>query len=124
MTIHMPYYITKEPKGNYKKFIGHVTVSEFLQSVFENHGDTEFDQMRYTINDCLDIESHSVTENALEIAFELGVRVAKYNPSRKVAVITVDPMIKHHVSSFATRAGQPLELFETQEDARAWVDSH
>ena len=119
----MPYHIIKEPKGNYKKFFGHITGSEFLQSVFENHGDPEFDRMRYTINDLLDVEGHSVTEQSLEIAVALGLRVAKHNPNRKVAVVTDNAMIRHLVAVSISVAGQPLEVFENLDDARAWADS-
>lgn len=119
----MPYNIIKETNGNYKKFFGHLTGTEFLQSVFENHSDPEFERLRYTINDLLEIESHSVTESSLEIAVAHGLRVAQSNPLRKIAVVTDDPLIQHHVSAHSTSGEQRLEVFKSLHDARSWVES-
>ena len=117
----MPYNIIKEPHGSYKKFFGHVTGAEFLQSVFENHGDPRFDQMQYTINDLLEIESHAITLKSFEIAVTRGTQVAERNPTRKIAVVTADPLIAQHVGEYASRGHQRIEVFERLEDARHWA---
>ncbi len=104
------------------KFLGDLTGPEFLQSVFENHGDPEFKSMRYTINDFLDIESHSVSEKSLEIAVAHSLRFTQLNPTRKIAVVTRDASIRHHVSGYSSKGEQSLEVFDSLEDARNWVD--
>lgn len=119
----MSYSIIRESKGSYKKFSGHVTGAELLQSVFENIGDPDFDQMRYTINDLLDIESHAITAKSLDIAFTNGLRAAQRNPTRRVAVVTNDPLIQQHICAYLNQDQQLTEVFDQLKNARNWVGS-
>jgi hypothetical protein len=119
----MSYNIIRESKGSYKKFFGHVTGAELLQSVFENIGDPEFDRMRYTINDLLDIESHAITAKSFDIAITYGLRAAQRNPTRRVAVVTNDPLIQHQIFAYLNRDQQLAEVFDQLKNARDWVKS-
>jgi hypothetical protein len=79
--------------------------------------------MRYTINDLLDIQSHSLTAKSLDIAMMLGIREDQRNPARRVAVVTDDLLILQHVCAHLGRGKLQLEVFNLLGDARNWVES-
>ena len=53
----MPYEQTWEPIGIVRRFWGHVTASEIIESTVIAQADIRFDLLRYVINDFLDCNS-------------------------------------------------------------------
>lgn len=120
----MPYEITWEPHGVYKRFFGHLTVGDLLQSSQDVTADPRFDSLRYAIDDFLGLEGHSVTVAAvrLQAAANLGAR--RSNPNVRVAVLTTDPGVRALTDLYASPKlrSYPVEVFETVAEARAWLE--
>jgi len=65
----MPYAITWEPDGVYRRYVGRVTIDEPRRSFDEIGADPRFDDLRYTITDYLCVDDYEITsEGAWEIA--------------------------------------------------------
>lgn len=119
----MPFETTWERHGAYKKFHGHVPAEELVRSVTDIHGDARFDDLRYVINDFLDVASFTVTEDTVRYIAAIDSAAARSNPNIQVALVASDVQMQaladHYIVS-------PWTVFHTQlfgsvEEARAWV---
>ena len=119
----MPFHILNEGPGVYKKFFGFVTKAEFLQSIFENQSQMDYDQMRYTINDFLDVQEHSLGPSDVELVSMVTLKAMASNPQILIAVVSRDPGISVLVSLFADKSPYRLECFATVVDARNWIST-
>lgn len=121
----MPIDVVWERRGAYKRYHGHVTGEELLQSIDVLHSDYRFDRLRYVISDCSDVKSFSVTEDQVQLvaAKDLGARYT--NPHVLVAIVTTDDRIKALATLYAGPPLQPYptKIFDTLDDARAWTES-
>ncbi len=117
----MPFEITREKRGAYKKFSGFVTNGEFFQSVFENQSDPDYDRMAYTINDFLEVTGYGVGTKDVERVAIFGLGAEYINARIKVAIVTLDPQIRVLVRSFTDLTHYELEFFTSVADARIWV---
>jgi hypothetical protein len=117
----MPYVFVKEPKGAYRKFSGHVSDEEFLQSIAEVHTDPDFDRMRYSISDFLAVQSHSVSMKSLKFAVAHGLGAAYTNARMKLAVVTTDQNILKLVDTYSDGVQYQVNVFSTLADARRWI---
>lgn len=118
----MPYQITRNNRGAYKKFSGFVTNAEFLQSVFETQSDPDYDSMSYSINDFLGVTGHNIEPAGVKIVVAYGLGAAFINPKVKIAIVTVDQQIRDLVTLFAEQTRYPLEFFSTLAAARDWLE--
>ena len=117
----MPYVIVRESKGSYKKFSGYVTHAEFLQSIFDNNNDPDFDRMRYAINDFLDVQDHSVNIDHVNTAVVHGLGASFTNAKIKLAIVTIDPKICTLVRLYSSHVKYPVKIFSTLSNARDWI---
>ena len=117
----MPFEITREKRGSYKRFSGFVTNAELLQSVFENQSDPDYDRMVYTINDFLAVEGHCVDKETVHMVAAWGLGAAFINANIKLAILTTDPGIRALVGGFTALTRYRLEFFTSVENARAWL---
>lgn len=117
----MPFYITREQRGIYKKFFGYVSKAEFLQSVFEAQSDPDYDRMAYSLNDFLEVTGHDVSISHVKTAAAHALGAAFINPDIKIAVVSTDQVIRDLVGLFSTISSYPLAIFNSVEDARKWL---
>lgn len=112
----MPYDLAWEPHGVYKRFFGHLTVGDLLQSSQDVNDDPRFDSLRFALNDFLGIEGHAVTAAAVRQQAAANLGSMRSNPNVRVVVVTTDPGLSPRVHSY------PVEVFETVAEARAWLE--
>ncbi len=117
----MPYTINSEPRGSYRKFSGHVTLDEFNQSMADVHNRPDFDRLRYSISDFLEVQSFSVDAKAVTMAVAYGIGAAKTNASMKLAMVAVDPKVLELLELYAKRVPYSLQIFSSLSAARAWA---
>jgi hypothetical protein len=117
----MPFHIIKEQRGVYKKFSGFVTNCEFLQSIFENQSDPDYDRLVYSINDFSEVTDHNVTPKDVNIAGGYALGAEFTNSQIKIAIITEDQGIQDLVSGFTAISNYPLKIFSSVQDARNWI---
>jgi len=118
----MPFQIIREQHGVYKKFSGHVSQAEFLQSVFQAQSDPDYDRMKYSINDFLDVTSHEVQIMHVKTAATYSLGAAFTNLNIKIAVVCTDQAMRDLVNHFTAISNYPLQLFNTLDDARKWIE--
>jgi hypothetical protein len=119
----MAYLLSRELKGSHRKFSGHVTVDEFIRSIAEVHNDPEFDRMRYSISDFLDVQSFTVDARAVTMAVAYGLGAAFTNSRMKLAVVAADPKVLELVEIYGKSVPYSLRVFSNIRDARNWTDA-
>jgi hypothetical protein len=121
----MPYDLTWEPRGVYRRYFGRVTIAERHESFERICADPRFDDLRYTITESLGVESYEVSDEATEEAAALHVGPLCTNPNIVMAAVAVDERIvaaiRHFMALQYTR--QPYRVFATVAEARAWIEA-
>lgn len=119
----MAVEILWETRGAYKRFHGHVTDRELIDSVLTIEGDPRFDTMRYTINDFLDVTSFSVLDQTVRIVSAIDGAAALTNPDIRIAVVATDIQIKALAELYANSplTAYPTQIFADIVGARAWL---
>lgn len=121
----MPFELTWEPRGVYRRYFGAVTIAERQFSFERICGDARFDTLRYTITDYLGVDSYEISRDATEEIAALHVAPLLTNPHIVIAAVTSDERIvaeiKHIIGMGIFR--QPYRTFATMDAARAWIAS-
>jgi len=120
----MPYEITWERRGVYRRYFGRLTDAEFIGAVVEVEGSPRFYDIRYAILDFLEMEEFVVrNESFLEETAALNFAAAMSNPNIKVAVVAVSPVVLRLAEQYKAHALRPYttEVFSTLAEARTWV---
>jgi hypothetical protein len=119
----MPFELTWEARGVYKRFTGKVSFEDYSRSQELVLGDIRTDHLRYVINDLLSVEGYSVTKDQLEYlaAFNKGASLS--NPRIRIAYVTRDLRVIAMLKLAAVLSSFELRHFPTLEDARAWIAS-
>lgn len=119
----MAFEIVWEIRGAYKRFRGHVTDEELLQSSILVEGDSRFDSLRYVINDFLAVESYSVSEAKVRIVSAIDAAAALSNPHIRIAIVATDQQIHALAELYVASPlnAYPTQIFGDIEDARAWL---
>ncbi len=122
----MPYELSWEPLGVVFRFSGVVSDEELIASNEEVYTSRLFPAMKYQIVDFSMIEKLDVSSAVVRAVADSDRRAAKTNPDVKVAIITSEPFIRGMSNMYAlvheARGGRwAMELFEAEEDARAWA---
>ena len=115
-----------EEKGIYWKYKGILTGDDLLQSNMSIYGDSRFDKLRYQLIDMLDVESFDFDTEAMEEVTAMDVGASQTNPRLIVAVVATHVQAKRIVELYKTTTGGApweTELFESVEEARAWITS-
>jgi hypothetical protein len=122
----MSYEVIWEEKGIHWKYKGVMSNNDLLQSNQSIYGDPRFDKMRYQIVDMLDVESFEVDLETMEEVTVMDMAASKTNPLVIVAVVATRLQAKRFIEIYETTAGGApwnTELFESVEEARAWITS-
>jgi hypothetical protein len=119
----MPYSLTWEPAGVYKKFTGEVTGAELLQSVLEVSSDARFGSSQYEVSDYLDADNTDFSQDALNEVRAVRIGSFMNNPRIKVAIVTHDTEIQQRIySTIAARLTlHQTKVFNAVADANTWL---
>lgn len=119
----MPYRLTWESKGVYRRYYGDVTIRERRASFDAICGDARYDDLRYSITDYLDVDAYEITHEAtLEIA-AMHVAPLVTNPRIVIAAVATRPDIVAAIEEFIGHrlTSAPYRIFPKLDDARRWV---
>lgn len=116
----MPYSMTWEPKGVFKRFSGTVTWPEYARSQEDVLGDARIDDLRYIINDLLDVEGYSITPDEAEYSAAITRGASMSNPHVRIAYVTTDARIALLVMAVRALTPYKLKTFPTVVAAREW----
>lgn len=122
----MAYEVLWEPpRGAYRKYTGHVTDDELVESVSRLYGDPRFDDLRYIINDFLSIESFAVTEDTVTYIAAISGAAARSNPNIRVALLVSEARGKSLAELYVDAPWTvfPAQIFPDIETARVWLAS-
>lgn len=119
----MPYSLTWEPDGVYKKFSGVVSGAELLQSVIEVAMDIRFGSSHYEVSDYMDAESTEFSQDSLNEVRAVRIGSFMSNPRIKVAIVTRDVEIQQRIySTIAARLTlHQTKVFNAIADANNWL---
>ena len=113
-----------EPLGVYTRFSGFITANELVHSVEEIQSDTRFDDIRYVINDLLNVSGFELSAEALTDVAILHHGGHRTSPYFKIVLISADGyLVKtiRNIHKFPHLASCQIEVFSTVADARAWL---
>lgn len=120
----MPYSLTWEPFGVYRRYLGDVTIAERRTSFDAICGDRRFDDLRYVITDYLDVAGYEITTEATAEIAALHVGPLRTNPCIEIAAVATRPDIVAAIRDFIAHGFTmaPYLVFPTLGEARRWVD--
>ncbi len=119
----MSYEIIWESRGVIKRFFGHVTSQEMVQSVVEIEKDARFDTLRYCINDFLGITGISSSSRDVEEISIIDKGASLTNPRIKIAVVATSPEVISLANEYANSSlnSYPTKIFSSLDDAGSWI---
>lgn len=119
----MAFEIVWEDRGASKRFFGHVTDEELMQSVVEVEGDPRFDELRYVINDFLGVDSFAVSAANVHTISAIDGAAALTNPNIRIAIVATDAQILALAKLYAASPWNvyPTGIFPDSATARAWL---
>jgi hypothetical protein len=120
----MPYTLTWEPRGVYRRYFGDVTVAERLDSFEAICGDSRFDDLRYALTDYLAVDSYEANRSATEEIAAFHIAPLATNPDLVIAAVTDRPDILAAIEEFKSHrfTAAPYCVFPTLAEARRWLD--
>lgn len=121
----MPFTLSWEPGGVYRRYVGRVTAAERERSFDLICGDARFDELSFSITDYLAVDDYEISDAATEEIAARHIAPLRTNPNIVIAAVVVDARIiaaiQHFISlQFIT---QPYRTFSTEAQARAWITS-
>lgn len=119
----MSYRLDWEKRGVIKHFFDDVTARDMVDSVIEVESDSRFDELRYVINDFLDITGCSAGVPEIEEVSVMDRGAAATNHRIRIAVVTTHPTVIELATLYANSPinAYPTKIFATREEARAWL---
>ena len=117
----MTHKIIWEPKGVYKHFSGFLSFEEYARTQEQILADPRVDQIRYIINDFLDVDSYSVAPDQVEYSAALNRGTSYSNPRIRIAYVTTRPAVRLLVKTASASSSLTLKDFPTLEAARTWA---
>jgi len=119
----MAYEIHWEKRGAYRRFFGHTSDVEIMQSVNEASGDPRVGELHYVINDFTACDDVSYSKEGTELISALGVLSEMRNSDLKIAIVADKSSTSGLVSTYMSVSLNtlPTRVFSTLSDAREWV---
>ena len=122
----MPCEIIWEPRGVWRRFNGRMSAEDLLRSIEVVHGDPRFDDLRYSLNDFLDVTVSEIDPDTLVRSAAQAIGATLSNNRLVMLMVVADPVIRESVRRFT---GPPLssfraEFFDTRDAAREWIARH
>ncbi|OGB06474.1 MAG: hypothetical protein A3E25_00500 [Burkholderiales bacterium RIFCSPHIGHO2_12_FULL_69_20] len=121
----MPFELSWEPAGVYRRYFGHVTIADRQRSLERICADPRFDELQFTITDYRDAERYDTSREATAEIAALHVGPLMTNPNIVIAAVAVDERIVASIQHFIGLGfiTQPYRIFSTVAAARAWMAS-
>ncbi len=123
----MAYDLEWEPNGVVFRYHGTVTDDDLTESNEEIYADPHFPQMRFQIVDFSKIVKFAVSSRAVAGLAVRDQEASASNPDVKVAIVTSEPFL-YGMSRMYSRSHQAMggtwrvKMFDTEEQAREWVE--
>lgn len=119
----MPFELTWEPRGIYRRYHGDVAIAERRHSLELICGDPRFDDLRYAITHYLDVQTYEISRQATTEIAALHIAPLRTNPDIVVAAVAVDEKVIEEIRHFISLGfiSQPYRVFATVQAARACV---
>lgn len=120
----MPYINTWEETGVIKKYRGLITGSELLQSVIDIEKDARFNDIRYVLNDFLELDELILTEREVAEIAAIDKAAAITNPGIHIAIVVNGDEHRAWASMYQDMAKDSpyvIKIFDNLEDAHAWL---
>lgn len=118
----MPYQITWESRGVFKKLSGFVSADEYDQSVDVVQTDARFDELRYIIVDATGITEDDFTEDKLNEIACLKHVAHRSNTQCPVAYVVTSGRLARMIlqATLSIRKMMTIAIVPSVEDARNW----
>ena len=122
----MPYKLDWEPSGVVFRFSGVVSDEDLLASNEDVYAHSSFSTLKYELVDFSAIGKADVSSETVRTVADLDLAAAKINPHVKVAIIVNTDFGRGMSSMYAlsqesTGGTWRTEIFDNEEDARAWL---
>ena len=119
----MSYEIIWESGGVIKRFFGHVDDVELMQAVVETEGSPRFDELRYVINDFLEVTGVSAGTGHVDEIAAIDQAASISNRNIRIAVVATHPEILALADHYARSPMNvyPTRIFSTMAEGRAWL---
>lgn len=113
--------------GLYRKFTGVLTGEDIAHSNLALHGDARFDDLRFIINDFLDVESAQFSEHDIDLIAHTD-RIAQLDSRNvKIAIIANTPDLIEMAAKYMQEmeaAQFACKLFDDPTKARHWAEAN
>jgi len=113
-----------EERGLVKVFTGDISGEEVLKSTSEVHGDPRFDNLKYVINDFLQVDDARATDQDIARLAAIDRAASRSNPNIRIAVVTKREDIRHWAEQYvkySVDCPYETQLFTDIEAARSWI---
>ena len=119
----MSYEIIWQPHGVVKRFFGHVTERDMVQSVIDTESDARFDSLRFVINDFRGVTGCSAGQSEVEEIVIIDKGASLTNPDIRIAVVASLPEIVALATQYAESPmnAYSTRIFASMEEAGAWL---
>jgi hypothetical protein len=120
----MPYTLSWEPRGVYRKYFGDVSIAERAHSLERICADPRFDDLCYTITCYLDVQRYEATPDDTRGVAALHIGPLATNPRIILAAVATRPDILSYIEAFKATGfvRRPYGVFDTLPEARAWIE--
>lgn len=120
----MPYELTWEPKGIYRRYFGTITGKELIASIVATQADARFDHLRYAVSDFSAVERFELDEDHLARMAAMQFGAFHSNPNVKAAIVVSTPAMLAAFERFGALGGTPypVEVFASVAAARLHVE--
>lgn len=120
----MPCETRWEPHGLYRKFAGNVSSQVIFDSIKQVEGDSRFNDLRYSIFDCLEMQANDVPDAERESFAVQLLCEAQAHPRTLIAFLTKDEATCATIERLKGLNISPyrLEVFSTVVQARVWIN--
>lgn len=119
----MPFDLSWELGGVYRRYFGQVTVVERQRSFDLICGDPRFDALTFTITDYLDVDGYEISTASTEEIAAWHIGPLQTNPNIVIAAVVDDPRIIKAIEHFIALqfTTQEYRIFPTVAEARTWI---
>ncbi len=122
----MPYSLSWEPHGVYRRYFGSSTIAERRASFEAICSDPRFDGLRYSITDYLDVADYEISDEGTAEIAALHTGPLITNPRIRIAAVAVRPDVVMAIRDFIGHGftNAPYRVFATLPEARRWVEGN
>lgn len=118
----MSYEIKWQPRGVYKRFSGGVSAGEFFASIAEVQNNPDFDRLKFSVNNFLDVTSYGISLEDVTAFAALGLGAQFSNPGLVIAIVaTNDSILSLIRDHYEPITKYKMAYFQSDAEAVAWL---